>query len=196
VPSLSCHLSVAAICFLAVLFPPRISASLAVGLPAVGLVHRTMTGFTCSALVRYDRCRAPPIPRDRGALMADIETSATTAAFQRRVLSFAIALHLSKFWLTRLTEVHVIRPSGLPLACDQWMERRSLGFLPGFTPRRYRRRMPGAGTSVEHSLGANCRYSTLHFSFSLTQCDLMSHLDGPVSAGPHGDSLGAGLVDR
>ncbi len=156
-PPLSCFLSDAAIRFLAVLFPPRISASLTVGLPAAGLVHRTTTGFTCFTLVRFDRCRVPPIPRDRGALMADIETSATTAAFQRRVLSFAVASHLSKFWLTRLTEVHVIHPSGLPLAGNRWIGHRSLGFLPGFTPRHYQRRMPGAGTSVEHSLGANRR---------------------------------------
>jgi hypothetical protein len=63
--------------------------------------------------------------------------------------------HHPRFAITRLTGVHVIRPSGLPLACDQWMEHRSLGFLPGFTPRRCQRRMPGAGTSVEHSPGAN-----------------------------------------
>jgi len=66
--------------------PARIYAFLAVGLPVAGLVHRTVSGFPCSALVRCDRCRAPPIPRDRGALVADIETSATTAASQRRVL--------------------------------------------------------------------------------------------------------------
>jgi hypothetical protein len=46
-------------------------------------------------------------------------------------------LHLPEFWLTRLAEVHLIRPSGLPLACNLRMERRSLGFLPGFTPHRY-----------------------------------------------------------
>src|SRR5262245_41852432 len=79
------------------------------------------------------------------------------AASQRRVLSFAVAFHLPKFWLTRLTEIQVLRPSGLPFACDRRMERRSLGFLPGFTPRRYRQRMPGAGTSVEHSLEAKRR---------------------------------------
>jgi hypothetical protein len=63
------------------------------------------------------------------------------------------------------------------------MEHRSLGFLPGFTPRRYQRRMPGAGTSVEHSLGANHRtFSTLHFWLSHSlQCDLMSHSRMPVS---------------
>lgn len=131
ISSLSCCLSAAAIRFLAVLFPPRMSASLTVGLPAAGLVHRTMTGFTCFTLLRRDRCRALPIPRDRGALMADIETSATTAVSQRRVLSFAVTFHLPKFWLTRLTGVHMIRPSGLPLAGNRWMEHRSLGFPPG-----------------------------------------------------------------
>jgi hypothetical protein len=156
-PSLSCCLSATAIRFLAVLFPPRGSAFLTVGLSVVGRVHRTVTGFPCFALVRCDRCRASPLPRDRGALMADILTSAITAASQRRVLSFAVAFHLPKFWITRLTEIQVLRPSGLPFACDRWMEHRSLGFLPGFTPRRYQQRMPGAGTNVEHSLEANRR---------------------------------------
>ena len=108
--SLSCCLSAAAVCFLAVLFPPRISAFLTVSLSAAGLLRRTVSGFPCFALVRCDRCRASPIPRDRGALMADIETSATTAASQRRVLSFAVASHLPKFWVTRLTEIHVSSP--------------------------------------------------------------------------------------
>jgi transposase, IS6 family len=89
--------------------------------------------------------------------MADIVTSATTATFQRRVLFPGASSHLPELRLTRLTRVHVIHPSGLPLACNQWMEHRSLGFLPGFTPRRYRRRMPGAETSVEHSLVVNRR---------------------------------------
>jgi hypothetical protein len=74
--------------------------------------------------------------------------------------------HLPGSTLTRLAGVHHIHPSDLSLACDQWMEHRSLGFLPGFTPRRCQRRMPGAGTSVEHSLGANRRtFSTLHFGY-------------------------------
>jgi hypothetical protein len=91
VPSFSCHLSAAAIGFLAILFPPWLSASLTVGLPVAGLIHRTMTGFPCSAPLRCDRCRAPPVPRGRGALMADVETSATTAASQRRALSLGPA---------------------------------------------------------------------------------------------------------
>src|SRR5439155_19770649 len=61
---------------------------------------------------------------------------------------------------------------------------------------------PGAGTSVEHSLGANRRTcSTLHSANSLTQCDLMSHLYSPVLAyvgvqvGWAG-SVGGGAGDR
>jgi len=46
-----------------------------------------LTGIPCFALVSCDRCRAPPIPRDRGALMADQGNSATTAASQRRSYS-------------------------------------------------------------------------------------------------------------
>jgi len=83
---LSCCLSAAAICFLAVLFPPQVSASLAARLSA-RYSHRTATGFPCSALLRCGRCRVPPLLRDRGALMAAIWSSAITAAFQRRVLS-------------------------------------------------------------------------------------------------------------
>jgi hypothetical protein len=45
--------------------------------------------------------------------------------------------------------------SGLPLACNRRMEHRPLGFLLGFTPHRYQQRMPGAGTSIEHSLEVN-----------------------------------------
>ena len=180
--------------------PPRDSASLTVGLPAASHFHRTVPGFPCFALVRYDRCRAPPLPRDRGALMADVWTSATTAASQRRVLSSGTAFHLPKSRLTRLTRVHHIRPSGLSLACDQWMEHQPLGFLPGFTPHRCQRRMPGAGTSVEHSLGANRRTSsTLHFGY-LTHCSATSrrtrthlhHPPRPVAAAARTPQL-AGL---
>ena len=106
---LSCCLSTAAICFLAVLFPPQASASLTVRLSA-RCSRRTATGFPCSALLRCDRCRAPPILRDRGALMADIETSATTAASQRRVLFLRYCFHLPEFWLTKLAEVHSRSP--------------------------------------------------------------------------------------
>jgi hypothetical protein len=127
--------------------------------------------------------------------MADIETSATTATSQRRVLFPGATSHLPEFWLTRLTGVHFIRPSGLPLACDQWMEHRSLGFLPGFTPRRYQRRMPGAETSVEHSLGTNRRSNRPSISvISLNQCDITSHLNTPMLADESGQAFGGAGV--
>ena len=126
--------------------------------------------------------------------MADIETSATTATSQRRVLFPGMTSHLPEFWVTRLTGVHFIRPSGLPLACDQWMEHRSLGFLPGFTPRRYQRRMPGAETSVEHSLGTNRRSNRPSISvISLNQCDITSHLDPPMASDQVREAFGSGL---
>jgi len=106
---LSCCLSAAAICFLAVLFPPQVSASLAVRLSA-RYSHRTATGFPCSALLRCDRCRAPPLLRDRGALVAVIWTPATTAASQRRVLFPRRCFHLPGFWLTELAEIHSRSP--------------------------------------------------------------------------------------
>ena len=106
---LSCCLSAAAICFLAVLFPPQVSASLTVRLSA-RCSRRTATGFPCFTLLRCDRFRAPPILRDRGALMADIETSATTAASQRRVLFLRYCFHLPEFWVTKLAGVHSRSP--------------------------------------------------------------------------------------
>jgi hypothetical protein len=108
--SFSCRLSAAAISFLAVLsrhpypLPSRSAYRRLINF------HRRMTGFPCSALLRCDRCRAPPIPRDRGAHVADQKTSATTAASQRRVLFLGRAPTHPRFVLTRLTEVHVIRP--------------------------------------------------------------------------------------
>src|SRR5260370_12869045 len=139
-----------------------------------------LTGFPCSALVRCDRCRVPPIPRGRGAHVADIETSATTAASQRLALFSGGTSTYPEFWLTRLTEVHTIHPSGLPLACDRWMEHRSLGFLPGFTPRRYQRRMPRAATHAEHPLAATRRPFDPPFRVSRSQ----SAASSPTSIPP------------
>jgi len=80
--------------------------------------------------------------------------------------------------------------SGLLLACGLWMDHRPLGFLPGFTPRRYQRRMPGAETSAEHSPGANRRsFSTLHFGY-LTHT-VRPHVAPPRSSG-HTQPAGPG----
>jgi hypothetical protein len=117
--------------------------------------------------------------------------------------------HLPESSLTRLTAVHQVHPSGLPLACDPWMRQRSLGVLPGSTPRRYQRRMPGAGTGIEHLPGASRRpYRPSFFqpshSHSATSCrtepDEPEHRDhgqhaegsqavgGQASRGQHGEA--------
>jgi len=122
------------------------------------LTHRTATGFPCFTLLRCDRCRAPPILRDRGAPVADIETPATTAASQRRVLFLRCCLHLPEFWVTKLAGVHFRSPfPAFPLPVTSGWNAGPWAFLPGFTPRRYQRRMPGAGTGAEHSPGVNRR---------------------------------------
>jgi hypothetical protein len=48
------------------------------------------------------------------------------------------------------TRVQAIRPSGLPLARDQRMDRQPFGFPPGFAPRDYSQRTPGRGRIIEH----------------------------------------------
>jgi len=88
--------------------------------------------------------------------------------------------------VTRLTGVHLIRPSGLPLSCRRWMDHRLLGFLPVLrTPQRSRlRRTPRAGTGAEHSPGTTRRPSRPSIpDSSLTMCDLVSQPDAPVVRG-------------
>lgn len=94
-----------------ILFPPRIPRLLT-DRPTGGMVGSAgpATGFPCSTLLRYGRCRVPPIPRDRGAPVTGIETPVTTAAFQRRVLFRGRTSHRPRFWLTRLTEVYSRSP--------------------------------------------------------------------------------------
>jgi hypothetical protein len=60
----SCRLSTTGIRFLGVLFPPRNSASLTVGLPR----HQNamdLTGLPRSTRMRYDRGRVPALPREQ-----------------------------------------------------------------------------------------------------------------------------------
>jgi hypothetical protein len=119
---LSCCFSAAAVGFSGRPVPVRSCAVLTDGLPAAGQFHWTATGLPCSTLVRYDRCRAPPIPRDRGAHMTDTGTPVITAASQRRVLFRARTSHLSRLKVTRLTEVHLRSPfPAFPLpVTDGW----------------------------------------------------------------------------
>ena len=176
---LSCCLSAAAICFLAVLFPPQVSASLTVRL-SERYPHRTTTGFPCFALLRCDRCRAPPLLRDRGALVADIWTSATTAASQRRVLFLRCCFHLPEFWLTELAEVHYRSPFPVfPLPVTSGWNAGPWAFSrashPAVTSDACQERERALSTRPE----LTADQSTLHFSY-LTQA-VRPHV-APISA--------------
>ncbi|SQD94241.1 exported hypothetical protein [Parafrankia sp. Ea1.12] len=117
---------------------PRDSAPLTVGLPGTGQRPRTVARFPRSARVRCDRCRVSSLPRSRGARTAKHIPPAATAVSQRQALTAVSASHHRRSFLTRLpSRLHLIHPSGLPLACSLWMDHRPLGFPPGFTPRAW-----------------------------------------------------------
>ena len=69
-----------------------------------------LTGFPCSALVRRDRCRAPPIPRDRGAHMTGLRHTGHHYRLPAVGPVLRWSFHLPKFWITRLTEIHLYSP--------------------------------------------------------------------------------------
>jgi hypothetical protein len=87
VPASSC-LSATGIRFLGHLDPPRNSAFLTVGLPAIGW---TTTGFSCSARVRPDRGRCLTLPRGDGALPAGKECPGRHPLVHRRTVRQAIS---------------------------------------------------------------------------------------------------------
>ena len=90
--------------------------------------------------------------------------------------------HLPGLWVTRHQRgfTHV-RPSGLPLACAPgWNGPASASSL-SFAPRRLPATHVRAGTGLEHWPGAMPPTSSaLQSASSLTTCDLVSHVLGPV----------------
>ena len=138
----SCCLSAAGLRFLGILFPPRNSALLTVGLPA--LAHRTLTGFPCSARVRCGWGRASSIPRGRRCPHGRVcSTTAACRITAARPLSPRCCIPAREVMLTRHHQgFPVSRPvPSLPLTCDPQPERGPLGFPASFTPGRYRPRM-------------------------------------------------------
>ncbi len=107
-------------------------------LPAGGRSCRTMTGFPRFTRPSCVRCRVPPLPRGRGALLTVLPKTASTAASQRPAHIPQKTLPSPGLLFTRLPSgVHVVHPSGLPLTCNQRMDHRPLGFLPELhTPQR------------------------------------------------------------
>jgi len=151
VPWFSRRLSATAVRFVGILLPPGIPPPWAY--QSTGLCPCwTMTGYPRSARVRYDRVRAPPLPRDHGAHAAGSCSPAAIAASQRQVLNPACHIPSRRApHHEASSEVYVLRPSGLPLACGFRMERLPLGFSSELrTPQRETATHVGVGTGFEH----------------------------------------------
>ena len=172
----SCCLSAAGLRFLGILFPPRNSALLTVGLPA--LAHRTLTGFPCSARVRCGRGRASSIPRGRRCPHGRVcSTTAACRITAARPLSPRCCIPAREVMLTRHHQgFPVSRPvPSLPLACDPQPERGPLGFPASFTPGRYRPRMSRWGQVTDTNPKSRHRHQPASTSADpLLTCDLTS----------------------
>src|SRR3954453_15651845 len=128
--------------------------------------------------------------------MADIETSATTAASQRPALCSDGSSHLPEFWLTRLAEVHVVHPCPVfPLPVTDGWNAGSWAFSRASPPA-----VTGSARQEWERVSSTRPELTVDHSrpsisvISLPQCDFMSHLDLPVPADPGGELVGRGLV--
>jgi hypothetical protein len=93
----------------------------------------------------------PSRPRNSGALLAGEWFRPALAASQRPVLHPAAASHRRDPYLTRHHRgFTLVRPIGLALACNTWMEQASLGFSLGLRTPRLLATHAKAGTGPEH----------------------------------------------
>ena len=105
---LSCCLSAAVICFLAVLFPPQVSASLTVRLPMVDPPD-------CDGVSMFRAAEMRPVP---GAPYtpgpwcshARHRNSGHHCRLSAAGPFLRYCFHLPEFWVTKLAGVHLIRP--------------------------------------------------------------------------------------
>ena len=152
-----------------ILFPPRNSALLTVGLPA--LAHRTLTGFPCSARVRCGWGRASSIPRGRRCPHGRVcSTTAACRITAARPLSPRCCIPAREVMLTRHHQgFPVSRPvPSLPLACDPQPERGPLGFPASFTPGRYRPRTSWRGQVTDTDPESRHQHQPASMSDGLT----------------------------
>jgi hypothetical protein len=107
---------------------------------------RTPTGLPRSARMSCGREGALSTPGTAVPARPAGHPRPPHAALQRPVPVPRPATHHRRLLITRHHQgFTVVHPSGLPLACSPRVEREPSGFPPGFTPRRYQRRMPGWG---------------------------------------------------
>ena len=182
----SCCLSAAGIRFLGVLFPPRDSASLTVGLPPhpPGVVD--LTGFPRSTRASYGRVGCHLYPGDDGVPATVGASSVAVCRFSTACPSSSLAPQSDPGSCRNeaSTMVHSIHPSGLPLTCSTQSERAPLGFPLASHPAISGHARQGGDRSRtltrSHVLGIT---PTLQSTDSLTTCDLVSQR---TSAGEDG----------
>jgi len=133
--------------FLGILFPPRDSASLTVGLPAPGAGP---DGFSTFRMREQRPGWAPPRPRGQRCSHGRRRSVRPPLAVPPRPgPAPRCSSHLPGLWVTRHQQgfTHV-RPSGLPLACAPgWSGNASASSL-SFTPRSCPRRTSGRGLAL------------------------------------------------
>ena len=111
---------------------------------------RTLTGLPRSARTSCDRGGCPLCPEDGGAHHELRRVlSRRLPLHHGQSLNPATTSHHARLCFTRhQTGVHVVHPSGLPLACDPRVERGRLGLFPELRtpPTRSRTTHVGEGT--------------------------------------------------
>jgi hypothetical protein len=129
--------------------PAGNSAFLTVGLPGITWTH---TGFPRSTRTRIDRGGCPLYPGTVVLSRLDALPQPAPAAFSDGQSCTPLE-HPPDGDRDNGTSsrVHVLHPSGLPLACSPRMGRGPLGFTLGFRPRGYPRRPPGQGRASSTS---------------------------------------------
>jgi len=173
------RLSATGIRLLGILFPPGSSALLTVGLPDDQLDRLDPDGVPTFRTHKIRPGWAPSVSRDRWCSPGWLSFPNRHRRLPRRpVLRPAGTSHLREARLHETSSrVHVLHPSGLPLACDPWMEQGPLGFTLGFRPRGHPRRPPGRGRALSTGSELQLRHHrpNLQSLRSLAQCDFASH---------------------
>jgi hypothetical protein len=175
---LSCCLSATGIRFLGVLFPPRDSASLTVGLPphprcggpdgvATFHTHELRPGRV-PAIPREQRC-----PHDRRSVLGrrpPIHNGPLLVHPHQHDPTWGVAVTRHHHWFAHA------HPFGLPLTCDTRSERAPLGFPwashPAITGRARQRRGSVQDTDRSHVFDIE---SNLQSTELLITCDIVSH---------------------
>ena len=171
--------------FLGILFPPGTWAFVTSGLPARLTALPDPDGVSTFRMRELRPGWAPPRPRGQRCSHGRRRSARPPLAVPPRLGPAPwSSSHLPGLWVTRHQRgfTHV-RPSGLPLACAPGWNGTRFGFFPELRTPQLPATHVRAGTGLEHWPGAMPPTSSaLQSASSLTTCDLVSHVLGPVIA--------------